>query len=315
MSEEVAKPADEAARRRNKHLTRGIVFGIAAAAIGAAVFQMEKRSEISIVVQGRDLATTKGCFACHGTGDADPRGNLRKTSDGIWKAKAIPTFWENGIDKSDVLVDWITHGVPAEEAENHKRLFIQMPAYETFMTPAEIQFVSAWILSEAIHLTQNATSPDPAATPTLSPEQVRQLKPDELLVMGDHLSRKHGCYQCHGELGQGGRSNPASFKNTIPGFFGRDFRELTNRGDRADVLHWIEEGRGRSIETGPLGFLAKRYLDSQAIPMPAYRDQLTATEKSILTEYLLLLNKKGPLTAVELEQFLKVLTDDSAAKS
>ena len=114
------------------------------------------------------------------------------------------------------------------------------------------------------------------------------------------------------KLGQGGVANPASFKGYIPGFFGQDFRKLTANGDRAEILHWIDHGRGLAVESGLLGRLASRYLDGQAIPMPGYRDQLAGSEKERLADYLLLLNKSGPLPAREIERIATLLNHDAS---
>jgi len=276
----------------------------------ATVLHIERQPELSIVARGKNLAVSNGCFACHGTSDTDERVNFRQLSSGAWKPKSIPTLWENGIDQVDLLNEWITNGVTAKEAEEHKRLFIRMPAYADFMKPAQIEAISAWILSEGIRLSQGGGADENPLPPI---GEIANLEPDHLFALGDALSRRHGCYQCHGELGQGGVANPHSFKNTIPGFFGHDFRELTENGDREEILHWIDHGRGRSIESGLTGSLAKRFLDGQAIAMPAYRDQLSVAEKTILTEYLLLLNKEGPLSAKKLERILKLLNEEPSS--
>jgi hypothetical protein len=49
--------------------------------------------------------------------------------------------------------------------------------------------------------------------------------------------------------------------------------------------------------------------------MPGYRDHLSDVEKSVLTEYLLYLNKTGPLSAKELERILKLLTEEPLDQS
>lgn len=285
-----------------------LVLSVAVVLILNAFFRFEQRPEISPVARGKSLAQSQGCYACHGTHEGDARFNLRQNTAGIWRPKSIPTFWDNGIDKVDVLVDWITHGVPADEAESHQRLFIQMPSYEAFMSPEDIEAVAAWILSEGIRLSHTAEESNVSADAA----RVAELAPEKLFALGDRLSRQYGCYQCHGELGQGGVANPSSFKNYIPGFFGRDFLKLTANGDREEIAHWIDHGRGRAIESGVLGGFAKRYLDTQAIGMPAYRDRLTAEEKIILVEFLLLLNKDGPLSAKKIEQLLQRLNDESS---
>lgn len=285
-----------------------VLLGLLLAAIGGTiVFQIEKMPDESPVGRGHKLAVQAGCFACHGGGDGEVRFNLRQAND-KWTGKPNPTFWENGITESDVLVDWITNGVPAAQAARHKKLFIQMPAYKDRLKPDEIDAIAAWILAEGLKFTQTAAAlkEKPAATPATKPANE-----DELFLAGDQLSRKLGCYQCHGELGQGGIPNPDSLKGYIPGFFGKDFRALTANGDRGEVLYWIDHGRGRAIESGPLGRIAKYYFEGQATQMPGYRDQITAVEKELLADYLLLLDKKGPLTAKDVEKILLKLDQES----
>lgn len=279
-----------------------VLLGLLALAIGGTILlQIEKRPEPSPVSRGAKLADQAGCFACHGRSEEEPRFNLRQGAPGQWRSKNNPSLWEGEIDRMDVLVDWITHGVPADEVEKHKQLFIRMPAYQDRLTPGEIEDIAAWVLSEGLKL-----KVDLRAKPGPVPAN-RALTPDELLVAGDRLARQTGCYQCHGELGQGGVANPDSFKGYIPGFHGKDFLKLTANGDRAEIIFWIDHGRGRAIEAGLLGRVAKKYLDGQAIPMPGYRDQLTSAEKELLADYLLLLNKSGPLPAREIERILHLL--------
>lgn len=279
-----------------------LVLGVA----GTVFLQIEKQPEQSPVSRGAKLADQAGCFACHGRGEEEPRFNLRQAAPGKWRSKSNPSLGDGEITKLDVLVDWITHGVPADEAEQHKQLFIRMPAYQDRLTPGEIEDIAAWILAEGLkaQVESDAEAPQPASGQSLTP--------DQLLVAGDQLARQNGCYQCHGELGQGGISNPDSFKGYIPGFQGHDFLELTNQGDRSEVLHWIDHGRGQAIEKGLLGRVAKKYFDGQAIPMPGYRDQLTAAEKELLADYLLLLNKSGPLSAREIERIVHLLAPSSS---
>ena len=276
---------------------------------GTILFQVEKQPEYSPVARGAKLAETAGCFACHGRGDSEKRFNLRLKADN-WGTKNNPTFWDEDVTKVDELVEWITNGVTAAEVDKHKRLFIKMPAYKDRLKSAEIDAIAAWILVEGLKYTQGT---GPTAKP-LTASDGKPLTPDQLLISGDRLSRKFGCYQCHGELGQGGVPNPRSFKAYIPGFFGQDFLKLTAHGDRAEILHWIDHGRGLAVESGLLGRLAKNYLDGQAIPMPGYRDQLAAPEKELLADYLLLLNKSGPLTAREIERIAALLNSNASSQ-
>lgn len=263
--------------------------------------QLARRPESSPVSRGAKLAAQAGCFACHGTAEEERRFNLRQASPGQWRPKNNPSLVDGEITEVKELVDWIANGVPASEAARHKDLFIQMPAYKDRLTSGQIEDIAAWILAEGLRL---RVSPG-TRTPLTAPATART--GDQLIVAGDKLARQTGCYQCHGELGQGGIANPDSFKGYIPGFQGEDFRELTAGGDRAEIIHWIDHGRGRAVESGLLGSVARRFLDRQAIPMPGYRDQLTAAEKELLADYLLLLNKSGPLSAHEIERLTRLL--------
>ena len=280
---------------------------------GLVFFQFEKQPETSPVARGAKLAVASGCFACHGRSEVEERFDLRQTSPGEWKAKSIPTVWEDGIDQADIIIDWITHGVPARGAERHKQLLIQMPAFEKHLSGEEIDSIAAWFLAEGLRLTQGHGNAE-RSTSSMTAAEISKLSSDQLLVLGDRVSRQHGCYQCHGEFGQGGVANPSSFKGTIPGFYGREFRELTAEGDRAEILHWIDHGRGQAIESGLTGRLAKTFIDRQAIAMPGYREHLSESEKFVVTDYLLLLNKTGPMPAKEIERLGHLLDDKSAKK-
>ena len=277
-------------------LLGGLVLAIA----GTIVLQVEKQPELSPVGRGEKLAQQAGCFACHGRGDGEARFNLRQAND-KWAAKNNPTFWDGSITETSVLTEWITNGVTADQAARHKKLFIQMPAYKDRLKPAEIDAIAAWILAEGLKFTQSGAAKD-ATAPAKTP-----VEPDQLFAAGDKLSRKYGCYQCHGELGQGGIANPDSFKGYIPGFFGGDLAKLTANLNRDEILYWIDHGRGRAVESGLLGGLARKYLDGQANKMPGYRDQLTVAEKDLLADYVLLLNKKGPLPAKEIERLIALI--------
>ncbi len=287
-----------------------LLLGLLVLGIGGTVLlQVEKQPEDSPVSRGARLAHEAGCFACHGRGEEEPRFNLRLAAPNQWRDKTNPSLWESGITDVDELVDWITNGVPSDEVEKHRQLFIRMPAYRDRLTAQEIEDIAAWILAEGLKFT---VQPGPRAAPSAAAESrsMPARAPDQLFIAGDRLARQTGCYQCHGELGQGGVPNPDSFKGYIPGFQGRDFLKLTAGGDRTEILHWIDHGRGQDVESGLTGRLAKRYLDGQAIPMPGYRDQLSAAEKELLADFLLLINKTGPLPAREIERLVPLLTED-----
>ncbi|MES1167603.1 MAG: c-type cytochrome, partial [Oleiharenicola lentus] len=175
-----------------------LLGGLVLALAGTIVLQVEKQPELSPVGRGEKLAQQAGCFACHGRGDGEARFNLRQAND-KWAAKNNPTFWDGSITETAVLTEWITNGVTADQAARHKKLFIQMPAYKDRLKPDEIEAIAARILAEGLRIAQSVEKAAPAALAAKGP-----LTDDQLFTAGDHLSRKYGCYQCHGELGQGG---------------------------------------------------------------------------------------------------------------
>lgn len=278
-----------------------LLTGAALAIAGTLFLQAEKQPQSSPVSRGERLAHEAGCFACHGRGEGETRFNLRRIGE-KWAPKKNPTVWDNGIVETKVLVDWITNGVPADEREAHQKLLVRMPAYKDRLKPEEIEDIAAWILAEGLKFTQAA-----ATGQATEPTPQGPLVDDALFVAGDRLSRRHGCYQCHGELGQGGVDNPDSFKGYIPALFGKDLVALTDNLNRDEIVYWIDHGRGRAIESGLLAPLAKKYFDGQAIQMPGYRTLLTDAEKALLADYILLLHKKGPLPAQEIERLIAIL--------
>ncbi len=285
-----------------------IILGAGAA--GAVFYARERWPESTPVSRGEQLATTAGCYACHGRGVGDPRANVRDPGSDRVSLRGIPDFSELTGESREELIEWITLGCPDDARDRHERLLIQMPAYGTdgHLTDGQIDDLASWILAEGLRLTGglgNAEEEMPAGD-ELNPAALEE---NELLVLGDRLSRQYGCYQCHGELGQGGILNLASFKGTIPGFAGTDFRKLTAGGDPAEIRHWIEHGRGLAIESGLFGGLAKRYFDRQAIPMPAYAEVLNDNEITILVDYLRLLNDRGPLDSSAIESLSETLGD------
>ena len=118
-----------------------------------------------------------------------------------------------------------------------------------------------------------------------------------LLISGERLVRKYHCFQCHGELGQGGFKNLKSLKGYIPGYFGNDFRVLTRDGDPDSVREWIANGLDHEIiETPFIGKVAEFYFDRQAINMPKY-NSLDSEEIETLVNYVIAINQYGPMTA------------------
>ena len=117
-----------------------------------------------------------------------------------------------------------------------------------------------------------------------------------LLAEGERLARKYYCFQCHGQLGQGGFGNKGSLKGYVPGYFGADFRVLTNNGDPESVRNWIAYGRDPAILKGMLtGRIARYFFNREAINMPSYQS-LDPGELETLVNYEIAINKFGPMT-------------------
>ncbi len=284
----------------------GIVLGFGA--LGLAFYFHETHPETSPYIRGAELAHEAGCYTCHGTSVDDPRVNFR-LRDSAWRSTEIATMWEEEHSASSMRT-WVTHGVPERKRQSHQQLLLQMPAYgdDGHLSPDEIEDVVAWALIVGLRGFQGYDNRE-EDMPELSVADVAELEEAELFMLGDRLSRQQGCYQCHGELGQGGPGNLASFKGYIPGFQGTDFLDLTNNGDPAEIRHWIEHGRGKAIESGLLGGLAAGYFDRQAIPMPGYRELLSDAEIELLVAYLQWLNTRGPLSGEDVEALAKSLDE------
>lgn len=119
---------------------------------------------------------------------------------------------------------------------------------------------------------------------------------NSLLITGEKLARRYHCFQCHGHLGQGGFKNSNSFKGYVPGYFGSDFKVLTRNANRDSVREWITQGIDSAIVEKPIiGWIAAFFFRRQTINMPSYKS-LKSKEIEILVDYVITLNKFGPLT-------------------
>lgn len=123
------------------------------------------------------------------------------------------------------------------------------------------------------------------------------------LMEGERLARKYYCFQCHGELGQGGYPNQGALKGYIPGYFGQDFKQLTNNASLKSIERWIRFGVDQDLLDLPIeGFFAKHFLTNQTIQMPHFKS-LSNSDISTLANYLRLLNLFGPMTASDIKKY------------
>jgi mono/diheme cytochrome c family protein len=130
-----------------------------------------------------------------------------------------------------------------------------------------------------------------------------QTNNDNPLAAGEQLARQYHCFQCHGQLGQGGFKNADSLKGYVPGYFGADFRILTDNADPASVREWILDGMNTTIVEEPLtGLIAQFFFSRQAVHMPSYKS-LKAKEIDVLVNYVIAIQKIGPMTAQDIREY------------
>jgi mono/diheme cytochrome c family protein len=126
-----------------------------------------------------------------------------------------------------------------------------------------------------------------------------------LLIAGEQLARRYHCFNCHGQLGQGGLGNSRSFKGYVPGYYGRDFNILTRNANPESVRQWIMFGIDPAILQNPLtGPIAKAFFERQAINMPSFKS-LKSEELDALVKYVIALNQYGPMTASKVRAYAK----------
>ena len=124
-----------------------------------------------------------------------------------------------------------------------------------------------------------------------------------VLIAGERLAREYHCFQCHGQLGQGGFNNKKALKGYVPGYFGSDFEALTRNANHDSVRQWITYGMDSQILEQPItGPIAGFFFERQAVNMPSYKS-LDPGEIEILVDYVLALHDFGPMTASVVREY------------
>lgn len=127
-------------------------------------------------------------------------------------------------------------------------------------------------------------------------KRVSSRNPNRIL-QGERLARKYNCFQCHGELGQGGFRNAGALKGYIPGYFGKDFDSLTRGGSAESIRAWISLGIDPALFAKPVkGTIAEFFIDHQDVSMPKF-GTLPDSKIRILTDYVITLNQFGEMDA------------------
>ncbi len=208
------------------------------------------------VQRGRVLADRMGCFGCHGPGGGQPiknpgaeGGEVPGWPGGTWM------MWNQ--DERDVRT-WILKG-RLERREVDAGALIKMPAFETRLTPKETDDLVAFVLA-ASHF-------GPI--------------PDEAASAGHEVGYRLGCFGCHGPEGRGLVMNPGSLKGYIPPWDGPDYLDLVR--DDAELREWVRNGASDRLRANPV---ARRFLQTQAIAMPAYHDRVSDDDLRTLAAYI-----------------------------
>lgn len=123
------------------------------------------------------------------------------------------------------------------------------------------------------------------------------------LLQGEILARQYNCFQCHGEMGQGGFRNVGALKGYIPGYFGNDFARLTQGGSTESVRTWISQGIDPALFANPIeGNIAEYFIERQEVSMPRF-GTLPDSSIQILTDYVIALNKFGEMDASSIRAY------------
>ncbi len=219
--------------------------------------------------QGRRLAETVGCFACHGpngTNGAPNPGRLDKT---------VPTFTGDLMmfaSSKDEIREWITDGAPAKRAasksfqEQREKGVLKMPAFKDRLSATQIDHLVAFVT---------------AVNGMDRPE-------DSLPLAGYNRAGELGCFSCHGPGGRFARPNQGSFKGYVASWMTSDFTDLVH--NRTEFEQWVNEGISERMNRN---FAASFFLNRASLKMPPYRSQLQPGDLDALWAYIQWLRTQG----------------------
>lgn len=239
-----------------------IVLALTCLVLGAQLGLRQQRSAwrdstvSNPIERGRVVAERMGCFGCHGPAGSKPIPNpgaayseVPAWDDGTWM------IWNNRVADARA---WIEDGHPPTRAADVGAL-IPMPAYGDLLTEAELDDVLAYYLAVA---------------------QFGFIE-DEQVKRGRSTAAQLGCFGCHGPEGRGLIWNPGSLKGYIPGWEGSDYDELVRDDD--EFRQWVRNGISDRANGNPV---ARQFLQSQTIQMPAYGEHVTDEQLDSMLAYV-----------------------------
>jgi len=224
--------------------------------------------EVTPAERGRQVAVRAGCFNCHGP---DGSGGVKNPGSDDGEVPGFsggtPMMWAKSEDE---MREYILDGAPARKrhdprhrAEMEKQL-LAMPAYRGHLSNGEVDDLIVYLR---------------AVSGLVTP-------PDEVAAQGQELAYRFACFHCHGPMGAGTSKNPGALKGYIPGWWGNDFRDLVRNDD--ELREWIVEGTIARLRNSPL---ARHFIESQRVYMPAYRDFLNEQQLTALMRYVRWINE------------------------
>jgi mono/diheme cytochrome c family protein len=161
-------------------------------------------------------------------------------------------------EREEDVRGWILDGHPAGREPDAGAL-IAMPAYRGRLSTRELEDLVGYVLAVA----QFGWPEDPQ------------------VAGGRDIAVRLGCFGCHGPEGRGLLANPGSFTGYVPPWDGNDYLELVR--DAAEFRQWVRNGVADRLQANPA---ARLFLDSQAIPMPAYGELVSDADLDALLAYV-----------------------------
>jgi len=224
--------------------------------------------EVTPAMRGYEVALRSGCFTCHGPngiGGVKNPGSEDEEVPGF--SGGTPMMWAKSEDE---LREYILDGAPARKRNDPKykeavrKWLMVMPAYRDHLSASEVDDLLAYIR---------------AASGLIVPS-------DEIAAQGQELAFRLGCFHCHGPMGARGSSNPGALKGYIPGWWGNDFHDLVRNDD--ELRAWILDGQIDRLRENPI---ARYFIESQRVYMPAYRNFIDDKQLEALVRYIRWVNE------------------------